>query len=171
MLILFLPKLLGVIVALKDREVRRGCGGALALIASFIGESLISALLSPVMMLIQSQFVVDVLVGRDSGWKAQNRNDIAMPFNASLKRHSGHTIAGLALAAISLLISWQTFLWLSTIATGLVLASVIAWATGLVSLGLLARTWNIFRIPEESAPVADPVLPDGRPVPRLEAAE
>jgi hypothetical protein len=42
-----------------------------------------------------------------------------------------------------------------------------------VSLGILARSWNVFRIPEESAPVVGaPFMPEGMtPAPRLEAAE
>jgi membrane glycosyltransferase len=169
MLVLLLPKLLALMLALRDRDLRKGCGGSVGLIASVIAETLVSALLSPIMMLIQSRFVFDIFAGRDSGWNAQNRDDVAQPYTAALARHAGHTLVGLALAVASFLISLQTFLWLSTIATGLVLSSLIAWATGLVSLGLLARSWNLFRIPEESAPVDDaPVM---TPAPRLEAAE
>src|SRR5579871_6792494 len=52
--ILLAPKLLGLIVALFDREARRGSGGALGLIASTFVEIIISAALAPIMMLIQS---------------------------------------------------------------------------------------------------------------------
>ena len=47
------------------------------------------------MMLIQSRFVLDVLLGRDSGWKAQNRTEEALPFNELLHKHAGHTVTGL----------------------------------------------------------------------------
>jgi membrane glycosyltransferase len=173
MMILLLPKFLALALALFNRELRKGCGGAAALFVSVITETLLSALLSPVMMLIQSRFVFDIFAGRDSGWNAQNRDDKAQPFSATFVRHAGHIVIGIGLAAVSFMVSLQTFLWLSTIALGLVLSSLLAWATGLVSLGLIARSWNVFRIPEESAPVADaPFIPQGMtPAPRLEAAE
>jgi membrane glycosyltransferase len=173
MFILLMPKILALILALSSRELRKGCGGVSGLTVSLVAETLISALLSPVMMLIQSRFVFDILAGCDSGWNAQNRDDVVQPYRAALVRHAGHTLIGIALAIISFMISWQTFLWLSTIAVGLVLSSAVAWATGLVSLGTLARSWNIFRIPEESAPAVDtPFMPEGMtPAPRLEAAE
>jgi membrane glycosyltransferase len=173
MAILLLPKVLALILAVFNRELRKGCGGAIGLLTSVVVETLISALLSPVMMLLQSRFVFDILAGRDSGWNAQNRDDVAPPYGATLARHAGHTLAGFALAAASFMVSWQTFLWLSTIAVGLVMSSGVAWATGLVSLGILARSWNVFRIPEESAPVVGaPLMPEGMtPAPRLEAAE
>jgi membrane glycosyltransferase len=173
MAILLLPKLLALILALSNRRLRKGCGGVAGLLASVVAETFISMLLSPVMMLIQSRFVFDILAGRDSGWNTQNRDDVAQPYRAALVRHAGHTVVGIVLAAVSFMISWQTFLWLSTIAVGLVLSSLVAWATGLVSLGVLARSWNLFRIPEESDPVANtPFMPEGMtPAPRLEAVE
>jgi membrane glycosyltransferase len=170
MLILLLPKMLALIHAFANRELRKGCGGVTGLLLSVVAETLLSALLSPVTMLIQSRFVFDIFAGRDSGWNAQNRDDVAQPYRAALVRHMGHSLAGVVLAVVSLMVSWQTFLWLSTIALGLVTSSVVAWATGLVSLGVLARSWNLFRIPEESAPVLGaPVKPEGMtPAPRLE---
>jgi membrane glycosyltransferase len=170
MFILILPKILAVGLAVANAELRRGCGGVSGLLKSVVAETVISVLLSPVMMLIQSRFVLDILIGRDSGWNAQNRDDVGEPYRAALLRHSGHTLVGLALAAVSFMLSWETFLWLSTIVGALVLSSVVAWSTGLTSLGLLAQRWNIFRIPEESAPVAPAPMPEGM-TPRLEAAE
>jgi len=170
MIILGLPKILALVLAACNSELRRGCGGISGLLKSVIAETLISILMSPVMMLIQSRFVFDILIGRDSGWNTQNRDDRGEPYRAALFRHLGHTALGVALAAVSLMLSWETFLWLSTIAGALILSSVVAWSTGLVSLGLLAQSWNIFRIPEESAPVAPAPMPEGM-TPRLEAVE
>ncbi len=77
--VLYLPKLLALVLALTDRDLRKGCGGTIGLLKSLLAETFLSMLLSPIMMLIQSRFVLDVLLGRDSGWNAQNRDDQAMP--------------------------------------------------------------------------------------------
>ena len=76
--VLYLPKLLGIITALRDRRVRQGCGGARVSLNSLAVEVVLSALLSPIMMLIQSRFVADVFLGRDSGWNAQTRDDVGI---------------------------------------------------------------------------------------------
>ena len=81
MTLVFVPKILGVMAASIDPVLRRGCGGISGLVKSLLAESLISALLSPIMMLIQSRFVLDVFLGRDSGWKAHKRTDEAPPLD------------------------------------------------------------------------------------------
>jgi membrane glycosyltransferase len=153
MAVLFVPKILGVIAALFDPALRRGCGGATGLIKSLLAESLLSALLSPIMMLIQSGFVLDVLLGRDSGWKAQKRTEEAPPFNELLSKHAWHIVTGVLVGVLAFLITIKTFLWLSPIVLGLVLSAYVSWVTGLVSVGRRAWAWNIFRIPEEAQPV------------------
>jgi membrane glycosyltransferase len=153
MAVLFVPKILGIIAALLNPELRRGCGGATGLIKSLLAESLLSALLSPIMMLIQSGFVLDVLLGRDSGWKAQKRTEEAPPFNELLSKHAWHIVTGVLVGVLAFLITTQTFLWLSPIVLGLALSAYVSWVTGLVSVGRRAWEWNIFRIPEEAQPV------------------
>ncbi len=148
-IVLYLPKLLGLVLALKDRELRRGCGGALGLVNSVAVETFLSMLLSPVMMLIQSRFVFDIFAGRDSGWNAQNRAESAVPFKAMLRRHWFHVLAGAGFGALSFAISWATFFWFLPILAGLVLSPLVSWATALPSLGRRMQKANVFRIPEE----------------------
>src|SRR5262249_17977481 len=63
MAILLLPKVLALILALTDSRLRKGCGGAVGLIASVIAQTFISMLLSPGIMLIHSRLLVDLLSG------------------------------------------------------------------------------------------------------------
>jgi membrane glycosyltransferase len=153
--VLYLPKLLALVLALSDAELRKGCGGVAGLLKSVAAETFVSTLLSPVMMLIQSRFVADVLLGRDSGWNAQNRDDQAMPLGACAQKHAVHVAAGVGFAVLSFHISWATFLWLSPIAAALVLSPLVSWASGLPELGRRMWHWNLFRIPEEAPRTAD----------------
>ena len=137
-----------------------------------LAESLVSMLLSPVMMLIQSRVVADVLLGRDSGWNAQNRDDQAMALSDCASKHGLHVVAGLCFAVLSFHISWATFLWLSPIAAALMLSPLVSWASGLPELGRSMWHWNVFRIPEEAPRTADePGVRDDAAEPLLEAAE
>ena len=169
-IVLYVPKLLGLVLTLRDRDLRRGCGGTLGLMKSLAVETVLSMLLSPVMMLIQTRFVFDVLLGRDSGWNAQNREDAAIPFAVTVKRHAFHVVFGLMFATMGFAISWATFFWFMPIVAGLLLAPLISWATGLPALGRWMRQANIFRIPEEQALPAIPAeIIEAVPV--LQAAE
>ena len=170
--VLYLPKLLALVLALMNRELRQGCGGVMGLLKSVAAESLVSMLLSPVMMLIQSRVVADVLLGRDSGWNAQNRDDQSLPLSDCLKAHAMHLTAGLCFAVLAFHVSWATFLWLMPIAGALVLSPIVSWSSGLPELGRRMWHWNVFRIPEE-APRAphEPGFDDMPAEALLEAAE
>jgi membrane glycosyltransferase len=170
--VLYLPKLLALILALKDSELRKGCGGTVGLFKSVLAETFVSMLLSPIMMLIQSRVVADVMIGRDSGWNAQNRDDQAMPFKACARVHAAHVVAGLAFGVLAFHISWATFLWLAPIAGALMLSPLVSWSTGLPEFGRKLWHWNVFRIPEEAPRKADDMVVDvAQPEPLLEAAQ
>ena len=74
MVVLLVPKILGLVRALLSRRLRRGGGGVIGIAASFLLEVVLSALYAPVMMLIQSRHVFEVFMGRDSGWNPQRRD-------------------------------------------------------------------------------------------------
>ncbi len=156
-IVLYLPKCLGLVLALRDPDLRKGCGGATGLIRSVAAETALSMLLSPVMMLLQTRFVIDIVMGRDSGWNTQNRDDAAVPFAETLHRHAIHALAGLILGAASFAISWATFLWFLPIMAGLVLSPAVSWATGHPAIGRALWRANVFRIPEEDEAAATPV--------------
>jgi len=157
--VLYLPKILGLTLALITPSIRRSCGGFTGLFASFIGETIISMLLSPIMMLIQTRFVFDIFLGRDSGWNSQNRNEAALPFEDALKHHALHFLAGLAFAATAYVVSWAALLWFSPIIAGLILSPVISWATSRADFGRWLWKMNVFRIPEETIRAAAKARP------------
>ena len=78
--LLLAPKLLGYLAMLADGTTRRGFGGALRAFAGMLFEIVVSGLIAPVMMLIQSASVAGILMGRDTGWKAQRRDDGTLPW-------------------------------------------------------------------------------------------
>ena len=155
MVVLFLPKVLAVILAIKDAKLRRGCGGTMGVVASLIAETALSLLISPVAMLIQSRFVADIVAGRDSGWAKQNRTEAELSFRAALKWHWGHVGAGAAIGLAAFSVSWHTFLWLLPLTLGLLFSAAVSWATASSAFGLVARRLGIFVTPEESTGPAD----------------
>ena len=151
MIVLLMPKFFGLLLSLIQGRTRRGSGGAIRLVLSALFEVVMSALLAPVMMLIQTGHVVHFLFGFDTGWNPQRRDDGSIPFMAIVKRHRSHTVFGLLALVSGLLISPSLVAWMSPTIAGLVLAILLSWATGLLSVGMAFRRLGLLTTPEERA--------------------
>jgi len=89
MAVLLLPKVLGYLAMLLDPVDRRGCGGAFRAFVSMLVETVLAALMAPVVMYVQSRGVAEVLSGRDSGWDAQQRDDGGISWMALIRGYGG----------------------------------------------------------------------------------
>ena len=152
MVVLLMPKVFGLVLSLVRSETRRGCGGAMRLILSAVFEILMSALLAPVMMLIQTGHVVHFVFGFDSGWNPQRRDDGSIPFGAIVRRHRSHMVFGVLTLISGLLISPSLIAWMSPTIVGLILAIPLSWATGKLSVGMAFRRAGLLMTPEERRP-------------------
>lgn len=149
MLVLLMPKFFGLLLSLVQSRTRAGSGGAIRLVVSTLFEVVMSALLAPLMMLVQTGHVVHVLVGSDSGWNPQRRDDGSIPFMAIVRRHRSHVLFGLLVLVSGLLISPSLVAWMSPTIAGLILAIFLSWGTGLLSVGLAMRRIGLLATPEE----------------------
>ncbi len=152
MAILLAPKMFGWFATLVNGPARRGCGGAIMLTVSTILEIILSALIAPVMMLIQASSVSSIISGRDTGWKTQRRDDGSIPFGAIVQRHWRHTALGVVAAVAAFSISPYIFAWMSPTIVGLWLAIPTSWASASASIGWGMRRLRLLLIPEESSP-------------------
>ncbi len=152
MAILFAPKLLGYIATLMSGFERRGFRNAIGGFASVLFESLLSGLMAPTMMLMQSRAVVDIALGRDSGWQPQRRDDGQLTGAESLRTYLWPTIIGALLSVSAYLISWSLFLWMTPVLIGLILAAPIATWTSSPKLGSRLKAAGILLTREESEP-------------------
>ena len=150
--LLMVPKVLGVITVMVRRDLRRGCGGFIGLIGSLLLETLIAGLLAPVVMLTQSTDVAAILLGRDSGWNAQRRDDGRIPLRDIVRLYRRHTILGVLLGAGAFAVSLYLALWMLPVVLGLTLAVPLAYWTGLRRPGAGLRRVGLLRIPEEVHP-------------------
>jgi membrane glycosyltransferase len=152
--VLIAPKLFGLIAALADRPTRRGCGGGLRLVASAVLETVLSALFAPIMMVIQSGSVMQILFGRDTGWSPQRRDDGSIPFKSIVRRHRAHMALGVLTLFAGFLISPSLVAWMSPTIAGLVLAIPLSWASGQLWIGVALRRVGLLTTPEETSPPA-----------------
>jgi hypothetical protein len=120
--ILIAPKIFGLVLMLLSRQGRRDCGGGIRLVISALIEIVLSALLAPIQMLIQSGSVFQILLGRDTGWQPQRRDDGSIPIRDIVRRHRWHTLLGVFAGVSAFTIATSLFLWMSPTIVGLLLA-------------------------------------------------
>jgi membrane glycosyltransferase len=151
MAILLAPKIFGLLIAIIDGNTRRAFGGAIRTTISMLLEILASAGIAPIMMLIQTGSVFQIVSGRDTGWNPQRRDDGSISLKGIARRHRSHMILGLVALAAAGLLSPSLVLWMSPTIAGLMLAIPISWASGQLGIGVALRKIGLLTIPEERA--------------------
>jgi membrane glycosyltransferase len=166
--VLFGPRLLGLVSTLREAEARAQHGGGLRLVASVLAETAFAALLSPVLMLHHTRIVLDIVLGRTTSWGAQNRHGTGS--FGIIARHERlttligiATLAGLAYGAPALL-PWLAPLWVSW----LLAIPLVALASS-EGFGILARRLGLLVTPPEVTP--DPLLSRARELRALTAGD
>jgi membrane glycosyltransferase len=149
MVVLLIPKMLGLVRALVSRRIRRSSGGVIGVAASFLLEVILSALYAPILMLIQSRHVFEVFMGRDSGWKAQRRDSGGTTWSDAWHYHKRHMFLSCATAVIVWFLSPPLLAWLSPALLGLFLSVPLSRASGSARLGRFLSRLALLRTPEE----------------------
>lgn len=129
MAILLLPKLFGVVLAI----VRPGRGNKrrpVQVFAGAMGETIMSALVAPILMAAQTSSVVSILTGQDSGWTPQQRGSDGYSFRDVLRRHALTSVLGVVLTGAALAISPVFAAWLAPATLGMMFAAPLSYALG-----------------------------------------
>jgi membrane glycosyltransferase len=150
--LLLAPKLLGYLTVFRDKVLRHGCGGAFRSFLSVLLETVISGLVAPILMLLQTAAVLQILLGKDAGWRAQRRDDSTMPIGESFRRYRWHTLFGLLFAAAAYTVSPPLLLWMTPVIVGWLFAVPVAALTARPGWGRALRRIGLLWIPEEREP-------------------
>jgi membrane glycosyltransferase len=149
MLVLYAPKLLGMAAFLLSRDSRRL---RTRTVFGVLTEVLLSALVAPIMMLVQTGSVLEIITGRDSGWSAQARDADRVPRSLLWRFHRKHILIGLLLALAAGAISWRLLAWMSPALVGLVLAVPLSAFMGSAAAGRWLLRCGLLETPEELDP-------------------
>ena len=152
MIVLLAPKLFGLALAFADRGMRASCGGGGRMAFSALIEIVFSALMAPILMVSQTSAVIRILMGMDSGWNPQRRDDGSVPFATIAVGHLSHTLLGFMTLVAGLLIAPSLVVWMSPTIAGLLLAAVLIWVSGQLAVGLALRRAGLLLTPEETSP-------------------
>jgi membrane glycosyltransferase len=96
--------------------------------------------------------VFEILVGNDSGWEPQRRDDGSIPFGEIVRRHRWHTVLGATAGFAAYAMSPYLFAWMSPTIIGLLLAIPLSWASGELAIGLWLKRLKLLLTPEETVP-------------------
>jgi membrane glycosyltransferase len=151
---LLVPKALGLLVALRDPALRKRFGGARRLVAGAALETTLSMLLAPVQLMMQAGSVIDVLLGRDSGWAAQSRDEGDTCPHQAWRAHRMHVGIGVLGTACASMVDRHLFLWSSPVLVGLALSWLLSMYTARADLGQALRRRGLLLTPAETAPQA-----------------
>lgn len=152
LVLLLLPKVIGWLMVLCNPRQRRLFGGAWAVSKGFFLELLVSTLYAPMMMLIQTHHVIDIFLGRDSGWATQSRSGDVIPWSAALRQTWLYLLIGILPLIALTYFSPMQLLWLSPVLLGLLLSPCLARHSGNVALGQYLASRYYLLIPEEIDP-------------------
>lgn len=147
--VLLTPKFLGWLAAILNLRRCRAFGGPVLLTLGVVTEIFLSALYAPVLMLVQSHIVWQILRGGDSGWQPQRRGDGGMTFRVAFATHFRHAGIGVATALGTWAIDDGLFLWTLPLSGALILSPVTSWLSGSNRTGRALRRLGILQTPEE----------------------
>ena len=154
MAVLLAPKLMAWLTVLRPGAGARACGGPVRAGLGVLVETLLGGLLAPVAMLIHTGAVAGILLGRDSGWSAQRRDDGRVPFRQVWTGYWKLSLFGLLLAGTAWAVSQALFLWMLPVLLGLALAIPLVLLTSSRAAGLALRRLGLLRTEEEWRPPA-----------------
>ena len=146
-LLLFFYKTFGLVQAARKRTTRH-FGGFLGLNISVLGETLLSMLTAPVIMLYYSKFIMQILAGKRASWGTQQRTGGGLAWGDAVREYGWVSAIGAVWSIVLLLANPMAFLWMSPVLLGLLLAVPMGTFT---SMQIGERHW-LFRTPDEVAP-------------------
>ncbi|WP_239090102.1 glucans biosynthesis glucosyltransferase MdoH [Marinomonas ostreistagni] len=152
MALVLAPKIYGWLNAMLHWRQCLRFGGPIMLTLDTLLEILVSALYAPILMFSQFLVVMDVLKGRDSGWKPQSRDDGANAWSETARAHVYHTLFGILMAVSAYFLGPQLFLWSLPITFGLIFSIPLSWLSGGAKRGNLFSKLGLLKGPEERKP-------------------
>lgn len=148
MAFLLVPKFIALFRSWR-RPVAIAVGGKRRLLASAVFEIVMSALIAPVQMLIQTRQIFDIFLGRHSGWESQVRKGSMPPWGVVLRHHALHVALGVLTLLVVAWFAPDQLIWLSPILAGLILAPMTSRWSASPAFGRLARIAGLLATPEE----------------------
>ncbi|WP_048810251.1 glucans biosynthesis glucosyltransferase MdoH [Candidatus Methylacidiphilum infernorum] len=157
LLILFLPKLLGVILICLRKELNQ-FGGLKALLSSVFLEILFSTVTAPIKAHFHGLFITAAFLGKKVSWGKQLRQGAEISWKEGFYHFFPATVTGVGLGVGSYLLSPSSFWWLIPLVFSLSLSIPLSVISSRVLWGEKAKEMRLFLTPPETTQLPITVL-------------
>ncbi len=151
LLLLLLPRVLGLLLTLRDPMLRQTHGGTLRCVGSAVLETLFASVIAPILMLHHTRIVLSIFLGRAVRWGSQQRSakgELAIIVQAELLT----TLIGVG-SALALAVLAPTWLaWLAPVWLPWLFAIPLALLASSERAGRVSARLGLWTVPSESAP-------------------
>ncbi|MES2292847.1 MAG: glucans biosynthesis glucosyltransferase MdoH [Pseudomonadota bacterium] len=154
LVLLYAPKLLALMVLLAQPDAVKAHGGAANILRSVVLESVFATLFAPVVMLTHSWFLLNIVLGRSTGWGTQTRDDRALPFWLVFKEYWPHTLIGALSAFILYRFAPDSLGWFVPLLLGMIVTIPLVQISSSLSLGAALARDHLFLVPSETGVIA-----------------
>jgi membrane glycosyltransferase len=152
--LLYAGKITSLVAALADGNEARKYGGRLALLGSAVLEQAAACVISAMLIVYYSGYVLDLIRGRTVRWDAQPRDDRGVGWAEGWLRMRAPAIVGLVWLGALPLLPHGLLGWTLPLLGGLLAAYPLTILSSRTTLGAAARRMNLLLTPEEATPPA-----------------
>ena len=152
--LLYAGKVASLGVALADRAESRRFGGRAALLAGAVLEQLAAFVISAVLIVAYTRYVVDLFRGRSVRWDVQPRDDRGVGWAEAWLRVGPAVIVGSVWLLLLPMMPWSVGAWTLPLLLGLLAAWPMTVFSSRMTLGSAARRLGLLLTPEEVSPSA-----------------
>jgi membrane glycosyltransferase len=152
--LLYAGKLLSLGSALFDSREAKSFGGRGRLLASAMLEQMAALVISAMLIVFYTRYVVALLLGQTVRWDAQPRDDRGLSWSEGWLRLRGTLFIGVAWLLVLLQVDAALLNWCAPLLFGLLLALPAATLSSRTTLGSLGRRMGLFLTPEELSPAS-----------------
>ena len=150
--LLYAGKVTSLVAALADPAEARRFGGRWALLGSAVLEQLAAFVISALLIVSYTRFVIELVAGRSVRWDAQARDDRGVSWREGWLRMRLPVLVGLGWLTMLPLMAHGVRAWTLPLLLGLLAAWPLTVWSSRTSWGALARRWGLLLTPEEAAP-------------------
>ncbi len=173
MVMALMPKIIGVVDILISRRSRRRYGGSARVAVGALSEFLFSTLLTPVVAVAQTRFLIGLAFGKRIAWDAQRRQGYGLTWREAWRGLWLQSVLGLTLLTCLIYSAPAVVPWASPLLAAFLGSTLFAVWTAAPLPSRLSRWLGLWDIPEDrerSLALASLEGPAPAPAPRLAAA-
>lgn len=136
----------------KSEKYSIRCLDLFRLWMSVLMEVVASVLLSPIMAVYHTRFVLAAFAGKSIQWSAQQRGEHGVTWSDAIRQCGRLTVGASFVTVILWYFTPDLILWFSPLLIGALMSIPISVAMGSRGVGLRAKRLGVFMTPEESSP-------------------